>query len=81
MAVTGRTRWIIPTETQHAGRDGANRLVAIAASQDRRTFVVVDDSGATTDVAALAGGSETVAGLAHDVAARVLGHSECEVEY
>ncbi|MCE4165072.1 hypothetical protein [Rhodococcus qingshengii] len=39
----------------HAGRYGANRLVAIVASQGRRTFVVVDDSGATTDVAALAG--------------------------
>lgn len=64
----------------NAGRNGANRLAAIASSQDRRTFVVVHDSGAAADVAALAGGIETVAGFAHDIAAPVFGQSLCEVE-
>lgn len=60
--------------------DGANRLAAIASSQDRRTFVVVDDSRATIDVAALACSNETVSSLAHEVAASGLGQSEREVE-
>lgn len=60
--VSERTRWTVPTENFTPAADSANRLVTIAASQDRRTLVVVVDSGATINVAALAGGVKVLAG-------------------